>query len=249
MKKLKNFSKCSIESLVEVSKVFETLQIEWWIDQGSLLGIVRDKKFLPWDHDIDIGIWDMNNIDKNKLLKLFRQHFSYVYYDKLNKTIKIFFYDNKIKETWWYDISFYEKKALTAEKQWFRPIESKTNIYKYLLTISTIIFIGYGTPGSSIKSKIAKHILSPIHLVLEFFNISDYIGNIFLEIVKNNYSYHVDVSCDIKYFSDLSQLNIDRIVINVPKSKEEYLEYKYGKDWKTPKVSWDYLQDDGGLKK
>ena len=40
----------------EIQKILDDSKLIWWLDSGSLLGLVRDGKFLKQDHDIDIGI-------------------------------------------------------------------------------------------------------------------------------------------------------------------------------------------------
>ena len=40
--------------------------INYWITDGTLLGIIRDDKIIPWDTEIDIGLWR----SENQLLKL-----------------------------------------------------------------------------------------------------------------------------------------------------------------------------------
>ena len=45
-------------------------KIDYWICHGTLLGIVRDNKLIPWDNDVDIAFFE-NKIDKNNLLNLF----------------------------------------------------------------------------------------------------------------------------------------------------------------------------------
>jgi phosphorylcholine metabolism protein LicD len=32
--------------------------IPFWLDQGTLLGVVRDANLLPWDKDIDLSVWE-----------------------------------------------------------------------------------------------------------------------------------------------------------------------------------------------
>ena len=60
----------------------EENKIRYWVCHGTLLGIVRDKKLISWDHDIDIGVIESNinrkvlplilkKKDLNKLKKLF----------------------------------------------------------------------------------------------------------------------------------------------------------------------------------
>ena len=62
--------------------ILEENKIRYWVCHGTLLGIVRDKKLISWDHDIDIGVIESNinrkvlplilkKKDLNKLKKLF----------------------------------------------------------------------------------------------------------------------------------------------------------------------------------
>jgi len=49
-----------LELLKQVIEVFENHKITYWLDGGTLLGAVRDGKFIDWDNDIDLGSWDMD---------------------------------------------------------------------------------------------------------------------------------------------------------------------------------------------
>ena len=42
--------------LFESLDIFEKYSIKYWIDDGTLLGIIRDGDLIPWDHDVDVGI-------------------------------------------------------------------------------------------------------------------------------------------------------------------------------------------------
>ena len=58
--KLKDISeikeKKALEDLIEIKKVFDKYNIEFWLDCGVLLGAVREGRFIPWDRDIDLEV-------------------------------------------------------------------------------------------------------------------------------------------------------------------------------------------------
>ena len=55
------------EVLFKACKILDTNSINYWICNGTLLGIIRENRILPWDHDIDIAVWE-NEISKSKVL-------------------------------------------------------------------------------------------------------------------------------------------------------------------------------------
>ena len=48
---------CEYEMLKEVIKVFEQLDIPYFLLGGSVLGAIKYQGFIPWDDDIDIGLY------------------------------------------------------------------------------------------------------------------------------------------------------------------------------------------------
>ena len=46
-----------IDLLRQVKRVLDEHSVEFWLDVGTLLGAVRDREFIPWEHDIDLGSW------------------------------------------------------------------------------------------------------------------------------------------------------------------------------------------------
>lgn len=42
--------------LLNVSRVLLTYNVTWWLDNGALLGCIRNGTLIPWDKDIDVAI-------------------------------------------------------------------------------------------------------------------------------------------------------------------------------------------------
>ena len=51
----KNMAKAE-KLLEEVSSIFEACKVEYWLEGGTLLGIRREGRLLPWDNDLDISV-------------------------------------------------------------------------------------------------------------------------------------------------------------------------------------------------
>ena len=63
---------CCLEALrITARHVFQSLKacrVRWWLEGGSLLGAVRLGDIIPWDYDVDIGVY-APDIDKCPQLK------------------------------------------------------------------------------------------------------------------------------------------------------------------------------------
>ena len=59
----------SLDQLRELVRVFEQHNISYWLDSGTLLGVIREGRMLPSDHDIDISIWQQSSVNLKTLLR------------------------------------------------------------------------------------------------------------------------------------------------------------------------------------
>ena len=42
--------------LIDVTNILESLEIEYFLTDGTLLGAVREGDFIPWDWDVEITV-------------------------------------------------------------------------------------------------------------------------------------------------------------------------------------------------
>lgn len=59
--------------LFKVSEILDTCNISYWLEGGTLLGIRREERLLPWDNDIDISMMISQKPKLNTLYVLLKK--------------------------------------------------------------------------------------------------------------------------------------------------------------------------------
>lgn len=67
----KNLEK-SLRMLKEITRTLEKFNVEYQLDAGTLLGVVRENRLLPWDTDMDIWV---KSEEQDKLLRALKSIF------------------------------------------------------------------------------------------------------------------------------------------------------------------------------
>ncbi len=80
----------AVALLKGVSATVKKAGLQAWIEGGTLLGAIRDKRLIPWDHDIDMGIIFSDNEAISYLVKALRREYS----------VKICFFNNSPSGIW-----------------------------------------------------------------------------------------------------------------------------------------------------
>ena len=53
---LRKVQLCLLEIAKEFKRVCGLLNLNYFLDSGTLLGAIRHKGFIPWDDDLDVGM-------------------------------------------------------------------------------------------------------------------------------------------------------------------------------------------------
>jgi lipopolysaccharide cholinephosphotransferase len=229
-----------IDLLKTAKEILDRHNIEFWLEGGTLLGAIRDEKFIPWENDIDLGMW-ANNISNKKRILLSK--------DFYNRGFKVLIYKEyiNIKKTvnFWLDFDFYQFKDGYAIYPAFYP---KNLLSKYLFILSSILLspshpYDIDKLQSLIKRLIMKAAIS-VSLIIPSF-LRKRIASILLILYKKVGVRYVPRIAPSKYFKNLSKIEFYGMEFKAPSHTEEYLAYKYGKDWRIPRKNWIAERDDG----
>lgn len=208
----------------EVIKIFKKNNIHYWLCHGTLLGIIRDKRLIPWDHDVDIAVWNSKKLNL-KIRKLICEK---------NFILKKKFYKNDGFLTFIrpggreIDINFYNKKKFSdkhiAYVKWYAP---KNLLCKLIEALSA---------GKNYKGKLSSFIRT--------FSFIDFIF-IFLKrklIEKKLFFKGTGYTQPVDLLKNFKTIKFQGISVNIPKRYNEYLNFVYGKNWKKPIKNFNYRE-------
>jgi len=229
-----------IDLLRQVKEVLDEHNVEFWLDCGTLLGAVRDGKFIAWEHDIDLGSWcekvpETVEISVSKAL--------------CDRGFKVWIAENhmstKREDDLCADINFYR----LINDQAIKPTLFPKNLFgKFLRAWLPALWAPYHPRRvSKIKSPVKRFI------VKNLINISRAMPSLLRERLAQIVSavYEKIGSEDVpwivpsRYFSDLSTMRFYGMEFKVPAETEGYLAYRYGEGWRTPRTDWETVRDDG----
>jgi len=223
----------SIKTLKYLKEIFDKHDIEYWLDEGTLLGAVREKKFIEWDHDIDFGVW-LETIPK--IVPLFDEikdpDYEIYYFDWKNH-IKILSKSGEV------DINPYHKKGDIATRRWYEH----NKLGEFLDYLIIVLHLGKLKFRKTKANNFLTKILISVRKILPK-NIIELKVNILLKIFNGIGCKFVEQEIPSHFFTNLSTIKFYGMTFKAPKEKEKYLEFRYGKDWRTPKRDYVYTSDD-----
>lgn len=221
-----------------VISIFSKNNIPYWVDQGTLLGIIRDKKIIPWEWDLDFGVFE-NEISRTKLENAFLEN-GFKIENKFNKKYYIHFqFENERKV----DITFYKKKKDFALTYFEGPHGFYGRFIKHFFSVLK-------NKKISIKksNKIKRLLFYFLDSILLIPTYNKYTSNLFFNIINQRInslgpaslrSYKIPFS----YINNRNNIQFLGIKIFIPSKPVKYLEYAYGKTWNIPIKNYTWFNE------
>jgi len=215
----------SIEDFKEVVSILRKHNIQLWADLGTLLGFVREKDFLKWEEDVDVGCFQ--SLDDFFRAKDDLKDKGWLCFPKLGG-LAIQNKEGKTK----IDIKFYEENGDKVKAMFRIPKNHKL--------MSICDFIGwvfnlyppeykYETVLSIEQLKNIEKILSvlPLKLRMIIVKLSEVV---YYNLALERYYVYTDKNLVLP----LGKIKVKGYEFFSPNRKIKYLEKQYGKNWKTP---------------
>ena len=222
----------------DVCDLLHNNRINFWICHGTLLGIIRENRLLPWDHDIDFAVWD-HETDKSHIVDIMLSH-GYQQEVITGEMDCLHFLGEEKKV----DISFYKIKDNIASIKW--AIYPKDTFGKLMLFVSNNISKNNDEIliNHSIPKKAMLTIIRQFSLLLGFI-LPNKLKTLFnkkaMQKMKyTGYSYPMEIM-------QLKNIEYAGMEIPVPFDSEACLQHTYGKDWKTPKKNYIWYEEADNL--
>jgi len=215
-----------IKTLREVKQILDKANIEFWLDHGTLLGAVRDNKFIQWDRDIDLGA---NYKEATKIIKEIPKFEKYGYtigisdfvigLSKNSISIAICFYRFENDKVWTLNGMKLPKfnKILkyfysTADKLLYRNSYRKKTIKAKILSILIPSF--FPSIGVDLLRK-------NLFKICKLFGQKDYV------FITPRY-----------YFKNFKKYLFYDMEFKIPPYPEKCFLLWYGENWKKPNPNW-----------
>ncbi len=221
------------QALSNTKEILLAHECHYFLDTGTLLGAVREKAFIAWDNDIDIGVVDFS-FDNREIV-----HISKAFYKKGYNVTSVDDGINVSDQAGLLDLSikFYRKESeyyvLNLGK-----VQGSVSLSSISLYLSPFFLykVGY---GRLFFLSIVANFISITRTIIpkSIISIIDKKADVQLVTIKIPESL-LDSFVDLEFYGDL---------YCVPRNFDKYLAFRYGLSWKTPKQNYNYIDEDGGI--
>lgn len=225
-----------------------------WLDQGTLLGLVREHQLLPQDPDLDLGLWLHEwRARRHALARSVRSKGL----ELLVETHMVTIVSPRQPHTRPVNIALYRPEGERALKSFRRRrrdtrsrlirsgigmltggflIEALIRGARLLRSTDVLRLRAYGDRVSGW----ARLLSCKRHKVLRGLGLAQ-----LREWATMDFS---PVLSPLHHFIELEPATVNTTRAWLPSQPEQYLAFKYGADWRVPRYDWNYWTDDGGVR-
>lgn len=205
--------------------------VPYWLNSGTLLGMMREGKLLEQDQDIDLSLWAGHEVALRKLLP----HFKKAGYRVLTADYRGLRFQ--------YNFSLGSGEGRSIDINLFRRCGEYAWCPEYYFKIQPRR--GDGGKGGKKRGGVS----GAVRRALRFFW-RRFIARFSLQLSITAWPWRLFVHratwwIPATYFENL-ELNA-AIGASIPADWQGYLEFRYG-DWAVPRSDWVFHRDDGGLR-
>ncbi len=232
-------------ALHDVREIFHRHTLTVWLDCGTLLGAVRGGTFIPWDDDIDLGMWtiDLDATDQQAL-----------WHDLNAREFNVYRLADKLildRSGVPINISLFGKEGDVAMRAAY-PLHthSLSKAIRVLWWVSharrQVSNVSVGWPRS-VDSAIKRLLVTGYELVPGM--LADWIEPTTHALCKAAGCTDINWSVPLNYFDAFVQIPFLGDLWPVPRDTEQYLQFRYGPDWRVPNENFSTVRDDGAVQR
>ena len=222
-----------INLIFKTKKLFENKNITYWVDEGTLLGLVREGNIIDGDHDFDFSLKHNNLKSIIEVCQILESQGYKVKYQKglpyVEDMIQVYLKNDNDMSNIHIDINIYyidNGKALRRDLHY-----PQSFIGKFLVTMAKVLYrkeVDYLKSKNKIKAFIISLIPSNIRKVLSYILMDIYIK--FCTTV-----WHVVPE---EFFKNFKEIEFHGHMFPIPQDYEKYLCFRYGVNWRIPDNNW-----------
>jgi len=222
-----------LAALREFRRVLDEVQFPFFIDTGTLLGTIRDQRFIPWDNDIDFGT--IRNADTHRKLAEASRKLHGAGYNYSRTDQGTYFTRGPDIE---FGIMFYERDGDFFRNEFRRleyPFGTLSRIAYLIKAVRSGFVVDYG--GHSLGKR-AKHLLMKA-IGPRPFRPDEQFSSLFKLEIK-------EIRIPVRFFDNLTTVELYGDEYPAPSMPEEYLGLRYG-NWKAPVQKYNYWVEDQSI--
>jgi len=212
----------AIAILKEVKTTLDDANITFWLDVGTLLGAVRDNRFIEHDHDIDIGFWfrDIKKVEE-ELKKLD----GYIYEYREGNLVGVMKDD--------IEVEFIVLNPNIFGEHVYECIMPIHIVGRFLDQLLWMVRLNNSQVKKNYGGVLSVEMMNKFVKIFSVMPFREKLERIIDVIYHKIDSVIIESAVPVKYFQELKTIKLYDMDFCIPEQFDEYLTFRYG-DWREP---------------